>query len=66
LSYTRNLMLFAEGKYFSNRVDIAQMARRLAYHEQDLASKAMDGNTHWELHDIWAMIETLDGAIPPS
>ena len=57
-------MLFAEGKYFSNRVDIAQMARRLAQYEQDEASRLTDEAIHWDLHDIWAMIETLDGAIP--
>ena len=33
LHYMRNLMLFAEGKFFSRRTDITNMARKLANYE---------------------------------
>ena len=42
------------------------MARKLAGYEQDAASRVDDEIMHWELSDIWTMIETLDGAIPQS
>ena len=34
--------------------------------EQDLGSKVSNSVIHWELFDIWKMIETLDNAIQPS
>ena len=60
------MLLFVEGKFFSNRSDISAMARKLAGYEQDAASRVDDEIMHWELSDIWTMIETLDGAIPQS
>ena len=59
-------MLFTEGKHFSNRVEVAMMARKLAAFEHDMAYRGQDEVSHMELHDIWTMIETLDGAIPLS
>ena len=67
LPYMRNLLLFAEGKFFANRSDIMSMARKLAGYERDAAVRVNNEEViHWELHDIWTMIETLDGAIPES
>ena len=42
---------------------MSQMARALADVEQDLGSKLSNSVIHWELFDIWKMIETLDNAI---
>ena len=42
------------------------MARRLAGHERDSAVKAGQEVLHWELYDIWSMLETLDITIPES
>ena len=64
LHYTRALTLYAEGKFFSGRSDVAQMAKRLAAYEHDVTSKAHNEVVHEELLDIWRMIGTLDGAIP--
>lgn len=66
LAYMRYMLLFAEGKFFSNRSDITAMARKLAGYERDAAAKVDDEIVHWELSDIWTMIETLSGAIPES
>ena len=67
MPYMRNLLLFAEGKFFSNRSDIMSMARKLAGYERDAAVRVNNEEiVHWELSDIWNMIETLDGAIPES
>ena len=63
LHYMRAVTLYAEGKYISEREDLSQMARKIADLEQDLASKVQNNVIHWELHDIWMMIQTLDGAI---
>jgi len=40
------------------------MAKKLASLEQDLGQKSQNDVIHWELHDVWRMIETLEGAIP--
>ena len=66
LAYMRYVLLFAEGKFFSNRSDIATMARKLAGYEHDAAARVDDEVAHWELCDIWTMIEVLDGKIPES
>ena len=36
------------------------MARKLAGYECDAAVRIEDEAVHWELSDIWTMIETLD------
>ncbi len=66
LNYTRMLTLYAEGKYFSGRADIASMAKKMAAVEKDMAHRAQNEAEHWELYDMWKMIEMLDGAIPKS
>lgn len=63
MNYARCLMLFTEGKHFSNRVEVAMMARKLAAFEHDMAYRGQNEVSHMELHDIWAMVENLDGAI---
>lgn len=65
-NYTRCLMLFTEGKHFSGRVDVAQMANRLAKFEKDVAYRGHEEFVHSQLSDIWELIATLDGAIPLS
>ncbi len=60
------LTLYAEGKYFSGRADIASMAKKMAAVEKDMAHRAHNEAEHWELYDMWKMIEMLDGAIPKS
>ena len=66
LNYMRMLTLYAEGKFVSRRADIAQMAKKLASFEYDMACKTQDNVSHYELNSVWKMIEMLDGAIPPS
>jgi hypothetical protein len=58
--------LYAEGKYFSRRADVASMAKKLVAFEKDMAHDAKNEAERWEFYDIWKMIEMLDGAIPVS
>ena len=60
------LMLLTEGKHFSQRCDVSGMARRIAAYEDDAAGRADYEEAHYELADIWSMIETLDREIPLS
>ena len=63
--YMRNLLLYVEGKNFSQQANLATMAQRLSDYEEDASFKIAGGQyVHTELRDIWSMIKMLDQAIP--
>ena len=61
-----HLLIFAEGKFFSNRTDVSILAQKLAEYERGAAVSVDGEDIHWEMCDIWNMIYTLIDAVPKS
>ena len=62
--------MFVEGKFFSKRADVSALTRRLCDFECEAAKSNIEDYSnkisHWELSDIWAMLETLSSdGLPP-
>ena len=60
--YSRNVMLFAEGKHFSKKSDLGSMANKISAFEEEQASSSQNHDwqdTHTTLRDLWVIIHRL-------
>lgn len=65
-NYSRFLMLYLEGKHFSNKADIGMMAEKISAFEKESAPSFQDSQCHIEFRDIWLLVKRLDSAFLPN
>ena len=65
--YSRNVMLFVEGKHFSKKSDLGTMASKISQFEAEQASSSKSEGwreTHTTLRDLWSIIDKLVQSFP--
>ena len=59
------LLLYAEGKYFSQRANVGLLSRRLHLYESEVAERgeSSDHLIHMKMALIWKLVEDLCSAL---